>query len=245
MFRSWIRGRGEERHAGQQAHPAHHRRRHRRLQVARPDPAAAGARRAGALHSHRRRAAFRHAARGRRALPASAPTPICSMRRASSTSAISASARDTDLIVVAPATADLMAKMAGGHADDLATAVLLATDKPILLAPAMNPHMWAAKATQRNLAQLHDGRRSHRRAEQRRDGRARRSRRRPHGRADSKSSPPPRRFCAGRACSPASACWSPRGRPASRSIRCASSPTARRASRATPSPPPRPPPAPR
>ena len=47
-----------------------------------------------------------------------------------------------------------MAKMAGGHADDLATAVLLATDKPILLAPAMNPHMWAAKATQRNLAQL-------------------------------------------------------------------------------------------
>ncbi len=63
-------------------------------------------------------------------------------------------ARDTDLIVVAPATADLMAKMAGGHADDLATAVLLATDKPILIAPAMNPHMWAAKATQRNLAQL-------------------------------------------------------------------------------------------
>src|SRR5271170_770623 len=63
-------------------------------------------------------------------------------------------ARDTDLIVVAPATADLMAKMAGGHADDLATAVLLATDKPVLLAPAMNPHMWAAKSTQRNLAQL-------------------------------------------------------------------------------------------
>ena len=63
-------------------------------------------------------------------------------------------ARDTDLIVVAPATADLAAKMAGGHADDLATAVLLATDKPILIAPAMNPRMWAAKATQRNLAQL-------------------------------------------------------------------------------------------
>src|SRR5215470_15502460 len=50
-------------------------------------------------------------------------------------------ARDCDLIVVAPATADLMAKMAGGHADDLATAVLLATDKPVMLAPAMNPHM--------------------------------------------------------------------------------------------------------
>ena len=63
-------------------------------------------------------------------------------------------ARDTDLVVVAPATADLMAKMAGGHADDLAAAVLLATDKPILIAPAMNPHMWAAKATRRNLAQL-------------------------------------------------------------------------------------------
>ena len=63
-------------------------------------------------------------------------------------------ARDTDLIVVAPATGDLLAKMAGGHADDLAAAVLLATDKPILVAPAMNPRMWSAKATQRNLAQL-------------------------------------------------------------------------------------------
>ena len=63
-------------------------------------------------------------------------------------------ARDTDLIVVAPATADLLARMAAGHANDLATAVLLATDKPILIAPAMNPHMWAAKATQRNLAQV-------------------------------------------------------------------------------------------
>src|SRR6202043_1379983 len=48
-------------------------------------------------------------------------------------------ARDTDLVIVAPATADLMAKMAGGHADDLATAVLLATDKTILIAPAMTP----------------------------------------------------------------------------------------------------------
>jgi phosphopantothenoylcysteine decarboxylase / phosphopantothenate---cysteine ligase len=63
-------------------------------------------------------------------------------------------ARETDLIVVAPATADLMAKMAGGHANDLATAVLLATRAKILLAPAMNPLMWANKATQRNLAQL-------------------------------------------------------------------------------------------
>jgi phosphopantothenoylcysteine decarboxylase/phosphopantothenate--cysteine ligase len=63
-------------------------------------------------------------------------------------------ARDTDLIVVAPATADLLARIAGGHADDLASAVLLATDKPILLAPAMNPRMWSAKPTQRNLVQL-------------------------------------------------------------------------------------------
>jgi phosphopantothenoylcysteine decarboxylase/phosphopantothenate--cysteine ligase len=64
-------------------------------------------------------------------------------------------AREADLIIVAPATADLMAKLAGGHADDLATAVLLATSAKILLAPAMNPHMWANTATQRNLAQLH------------------------------------------------------------------------------------------
>jgi phosphopantothenoylcysteine decarboxylase/phosphopantothenate--cysteine ligase len=63
-------------------------------------------------------------------------------------------ARETDLIVVAPATADLMAKISGGHADDLATAVLLATTTKILLAPAMNSRMWANKATQRNLAQL-------------------------------------------------------------------------------------------
>ena len=63
-------------------------------------------------------------------------------------------ARETDLVVVAPATADLMAKMAGGLAPDLATAVLLAAGTKILLAPAMNPHMWANKATQRNLAQL-------------------------------------------------------------------------------------------
>jgi phosphopantothenoylcysteine decarboxylase/phosphopantothenate--cysteine ligase len=63
-------------------------------------------------------------------------------------------ARDCDLIVVAPATADLMAKMANGHADDLATAILLATDRKILLAPAMNPMMWANAATVRNVRQL-------------------------------------------------------------------------------------------
>jgi phosphopantothenoylcysteine decarboxylase/phosphopantothenate--cysteine ligase len=63
-------------------------------------------------------------------------------------------ARDCDLIVVAPATADLMAKMAQGHADDLASAILLAANKPILLAPAMNPLMWNNAATRRNVAQL-------------------------------------------------------------------------------------------
>ncbi|MDO9382011.1 MAG: bifunctional phosphopantothenoylcysteine decarboxylase/phosphopantothenate--cysteine ligase CoaBC [Hyphomicrobiaceae bacterium] len=62
--------------------------------------------------------------------------------------------READLIVVAPATADLLAKMAGGHANDLATSVLLATDKPVLVAPAMNPRMWLNPATRRNTAQL-------------------------------------------------------------------------------------------
>ncbi|MFN3623874.1 MAG: bifunctional phosphopantothenoylcysteine decarboxylase/phosphopantothenate--cysteine ligase CoaBC [Hyphomicrobium sp.] len=62
--------------------------------------------------------------------------------------------READLLIVAPATADLIAKMAGGHADDLASTVLLATDKPVLVAPAMNPRMWLHPATQRNVAQL-------------------------------------------------------------------------------------------
>ncbi len=58
--------------------------------------------------------------------------------------------READLIVVAPATADLMAKMAHGLANDLASAVLLATNRPVLVAPAMNPAMWEHPATQRN-----------------------------------------------------------------------------------------------
>jgi phosphopantothenoylcysteine decarboxylase/phosphopantothenate--cysteine ligase len=62
--------------------------------------------------------------------------------------------RAADLIVVAPATADLMAKMAGGLAGDLATTLLLATDKRVLIAPAMNVRMWDHPATQRNLATL-------------------------------------------------------------------------------------------
>ena len=63
-------------------------------------------------------------------------------------------ARHCDLVVVAPATADLMAKMANGHADDLASTVLIATDRPVLVAPAMNPKMWMHPATRRNRATL-------------------------------------------------------------------------------------------
>lgn len=63
-------------------------------------------------------------------------------------------ARDCDLVLVAPATADLMAKMANGLADDLASTVLLATDRPVLIAPAMNPRMWAHPATLRNAETL-------------------------------------------------------------------------------------------
>ncbi len=62
--------------------------------------------------------------------------------------------READLLVVAPATADIMARMAAGLADDLASTVLLATDKPVLIAPAMNVRMWQHPATQRNLERL-------------------------------------------------------------------------------------------
>ncbi|MEO3416837.1 bifunctional phosphopantothenoylcysteine decarboxylase/phosphopantothenate--cysteine ligase CoaBC [Roseovarius sp. CAU 1744] len=62
--------------------------------------------------------------------------------------------RSADLVVVAPATADLMAKMAQGHADDLASTLLLATDTPVLVAPAMNVRMWEHRATRRNRATL-------------------------------------------------------------------------------------------
>src|SRR6185436_1155292 len=62
--------------------------------------------------------------------------------------------RSADLLVVAPATADLIAKMANGLADDLASTTLLATDKKVLIAPAMNVRMWQHAATQRNVAQV-------------------------------------------------------------------------------------------
>ncbi|CAM8628871.1 bifunctional phosphopantothenoylcysteine decarboxylase/phosphopantothenate synthase [Sphingobium sp.] len=63
--------------------------------------------------------------------------------------------RQADLVIVAPATANILAKMANGIADDLATTLLLATDKPVLAVPAMNVRMWHHKATQRNLERLH------------------------------------------------------------------------------------------
>jgi phosphopantothenoylcysteine decarboxylase / phosphopantothenate---cysteine ligase len=64
--------------------------------------------------------------------------------------------RQADLIVICPATANLLAKMAAGIADDLATTILLATDKPVFAVPAMNVRMWSHKATQRNLKQLRE-----------------------------------------------------------------------------------------
>ncbi len=64
--------------------------------------------------------------------------------------------READLVVVCPATADLMAKMNAGIADDLATTLILATDKPVLTVPAMNVKMWEHPATQRNIAMLRD-----------------------------------------------------------------------------------------
>src|SRR3546814_14891440 len=62
--------------------------------------------------------------------------------------------RQADLVVVAPATANILAKMAGGIADDLATTLLLATDKPVLAAPAMNVRLCFHPATHRHIAQL-------------------------------------------------------------------------------------------
>ena len=62
--------------------------------------------------------------------------------------------RQADLVVVCPATANMIAKMAAGIADDLATTLLLATDKPVVVAPAMNVRMWRHAATKRNIAQL-------------------------------------------------------------------------------------------
>ena len=157
-------------------------------------------------------------------------------------------------MVVAPATADLLAKMAGGHADDLATTVLMATDKPVLVAPAMNPRMWLHPATRRNVAQLQaDGIRfiGPNAARWRKRGEAGPGRLAevpelvaaangmPRGAAPMQ---PVARLVESPH-SPAATCSSPAAPRTSRSIPCATSPTARPASRGTPSPPPRPAPA--
>ena len=91
--------------------------------------------------------------------------------------------READLVVVAPATADLMAKLANGLANDLASAVLLATDKPVLMAPAMNPRMWAHAGDTSQPGRAGGRRGRLRRPGNRRNGGAQRSRRGPHGRA--------------------------------------------------------------
>ena len=146
-------------------------------------------------------------------------------------------ARETDLIVVAPATADLMAKLANGLANDLASAVLLATDRPVLMAPAMNPKMWSHPATRRNRATLEkDGVRfvGPNRGEMA-EQRARPAKAAWPSRW--RSSPPSRRCSTpARSRLPAARSSSPRARRMNRSTRCAISPTVRRASRAMRSP---------
>ena len=144
--------------------------------------------------------------------------------------------READLIVVAPATADLMGKLAGGLANDLASTVLLASDKPVLMAPAMNPKMWTHPATRRNRATLAgDGVLfvGPARGEMAESGEA----------GDGRMSEPLEIVAAveaifaaadrpgGRSLGARSS--SPRGRRMSRSTRCATSPTAPAASRAT------------
>ena len=141
--------------------------------------------------------------------------------------------RAADLVVVAPATADLIAKLAHGHANDLASTLLLATDKRVLLAPAMNVRMWLHPAMRRNLATARadgalvvgpdEGELS--------DGEF----------GPGRMAEPPAIVAAidaalGQGGSPGATCSSPRGRPTSRSTRCASSPTARPAARAPRSP---------
>lgn len=159
-------------------------------------------------------------------------------------------ARDADAVVVAPATANTLARMAGGHAPDLASTVLLATTLPILIAPAMNVRMWLHPATQRNLALLEgDGVRivgpNTGRMAEAETGPGRMAE--PDEIADAVAAllagpqeARPQKSTPFRAATSSS----PPGRPTSRSIRCATSPTAPRASRAMPSPPPPPKPAP-
>ncbi len=143
--------------------------------------------------------------------------------------------RDADLLVVAPATANLLARMAGGLADDLAATVLLATDKPVLAAPAMNVRMWTHAATVANVETLkkrgvtfvgpNDGAMACNEFGPGRMSEPARDRGGHRGAAGA-------RPAAGRQ----ARAGDRRARRARRSIRCASSPTIPRASRAMPSP---------
>ena len=119
-----------------------------------------------------------------------------------------------DLLVVAPCTANTLAKLAHGLADNVLTEAALAHRGPVLVAPAMNPRMWAHAATRANVETLRAPRRRARRARRGRDRRGRVGRR-PDGRAGARSSRA-RRSCSRRRASPAAACSSPRAARASR-----------------------------
>ena len=127
--------------------------------------------------------------------------------------------READLVVVCPATADLLAKMAAGIADDLATTLLLATDKPVLAAPAMNVRMWQHEATRRNVARLREDGVDDPRARRGRDG-LRRIWAGPAARAGGDPRRDRRIARAAPGGSPAGMSSSPPARPTSRSIRC-------------------------
>ena len=147
-----IRGGGYE--PGRQARPADHLRRHRRLQGAGTHPPAAQARLRRDLRADPTTARQFVTPLSLQALSESKVyTDLFSLTDESEMGHIQLS-RAADLVVVAPATANILAKMAAGLADDLASTVLLATDKPVLVAPAMNVRMWLHPATQANMATL-------------------------------------------------------------------------------------------
>ena len=134
-------------------HPDH-RRRHRRLQVAGPDPAAEGAPHSRPLRADQSRAAIRHAAFGQRAVErARLHRPVRSRERVRRRPYPPGARLRPDRGGAGDRGPD-GEDGAGGHADDLASAILLAANRPILLAPAMNPLMWNNAATRRNVAQL-------------------------------------------------------------------------------------------
>ena len=164
------------------------------------------------------------------ALSGEKPIPICFLLPTKARWGILRLAQESDLVIVAPASADLLAKMAGGLADDLASTALLATDKPVLIAPAMNFRMWEHQATQANLALLDErgvkriGPKAGPLAAMKTAWAAWPSRwRSSPRRAEFFSLRPPCREVAR---------WSPAARRMSRSIRCATSPIAPRVSRA-------------